>query len=83
MGILGKFGSKQVLLVREGPMVNHNPNSMLNKLINSFPGLRNTAFMTAVGKVLIGNLPQKQWRSFVDKIPAGYPRTTDEILRQF
>lgn len=51
--------------------------------INSFPGLRNTAFMTAVGKVLIGNLPQKQWQSFVDKIPAGYPRTADEILADF
>ncbi|WP_313614813.1 hypothetical protein [Rhizobium sp.] len=36
MGILGKFGSKQVLLVREGRMVNHNPNAMLNKLFRVF-----------------------------------------------
>lgn len=40
MGILGKFGSKQVLLVREGRMVDRNPNAMLNKL---FPVFVNSA----------------------------------------
>ncbi|MBS7703677.1 IclR family transcriptional regulator [Chelatococcus asaccharovorans] len=51
--------------------------------INSFPGLRNTAYMTAVGKVLIGNLPQKQWQTFIDKIPADYPRTAEDIMADF
>lgn len=48
--------------------------------INSYPGLRNTAYMTAVGKVLIGNLPQKKWPGFLENIPATYPRTTQEIM---
>lgn len=32
MGILGKFGSKRVLLVREGRMVDHNPNATVAKI---------------------------------------------------
>lgn len=48
--------------------------------INSYPGLRNTAFMTAVGKVLIANLPQKRWSQFVDPIPPSYPKDHSEIL---
>lgn len=51
--------------------------------INSYPGLRNVAFMTAVGKVLIGHLPQKQWQSFVSKIPANYPKTAEQIMTDF
>lgn len=51
--------------------------------INSYPGLRNTAFMTAVGKVLIGNLPPKQWPSFIKDIPPSYPLSTEQILADF
>ncbi len=32
LGILGKFGSKQVLAIREGRMVDHNPNATLPKI---------------------------------------------------
>lgn len=32
MGILGKFGSKQVLLIREGLMIDHDPNALEPKL---------------------------------------------------
>ncbi|MBY3178716.1 hypothetical protein HFO41_31805 [Rhizobium leguminosarum] len=32
LGILGKFGSKQVLGIREGRMVDHNPNATLPKI---------------------------------------------------
>ncbi len=32
MGILGKFGSKRVLAIREGTMVDHNPNAVHPKL---------------------------------------------------
>jgi hypothetical protein len=31
LGVLGKFGSKRVLLVREGRMVDHDPNATTNK----------------------------------------------------
>lgn len=48
--------------------------------INSFPGLRNTAYKTAVGKVLIGQLPSRQWKSYVGRIPVGYRRSEEEIL---
>lgn len=51
--------------------------------INSYPGLRNTAFMTAVGKVLIGNLPPKRWPSFVAGVPPAYPRSVEAILADF
>lgn len=36
MGVLGKFGSKRVLLVREGRMVDRDPNAMLNKFFRVF-----------------------------------------------
>ncbi|MET4209070.1 hypothetical protein [Bradyrhizobium sp. LA2.1] len=32
MGILGKFGSKQVLIIREGLMMDHNPDSLHPKI---------------------------------------------------
>ncbi|HEV7254143.1 MAG TPA: hypothetical protein VGN97_13750 [Mesorhizobium sp.] len=32
MGILGKFGSKQVLIIREGLMVDHNPDALEPKI---------------------------------------------------
>lgn len=32
MGVLGKFGSKQVLLIRDGRMVDHNPNATQAKI---------------------------------------------------
>jgi len=32
MGILGKFGPKQVLIIREGLMVDHNPNALEPKM---------------------------------------------------
>lgn len=48
--------------------------------INSYPGLRNTAYMTAVGKVLIANLSPKKWPGFVSGIPAGYPKNGEGIL---
>ncbi len=51
--------------------------------INSYPGLRSTAFMTAVGKVLIGNLPQKQWQKHLEKMPASYPKTAEQIMADF
>lgn len=51
--------------------------------INTFPGLRNTAFMTAVGKVLIGQLPAKQWPSFLENMPVGYPKAAERIMADF
>lgn|GEM_PF-1042615 len=51
--------------------------------INSYPGLRNSAFTTAVGKVLIGNLPPKQWPGFLADIPPRYPKTADAIMADF
>ncbi|MDR1828273.1 MAG: IclR family transcriptional regulator, partial [Methylobacteriaceae bacterium] len=51
--------------------------------INSYRGLRNTAFMTAVGKVLIGQLPERSWKSFIGAVPPGYRKTEQEILQDF
>lgn len=45
LGILGKFGSKQVLAIREGRMVDHNPNATLPKLFRvvvNAPGYEET-----------------------------------------
>lgn len=51
--------------------------------INSFPGLRNTAFMTAVGKALIGQLPTRKWPAFLENMPAEYRRTKEQIMADF
>lgn len=48
--------------------------------INSHPGLRNVAFKTAVGKVLIAQLPPKQWKSYLRRIPPDYRLSEQEIL---
>lgn len=32
LGVLGKFGSKRILLIRKGEMVDHNPNALLPKI---------------------------------------------------
>lgn len=51
--------------------------------INSYPGLRTPAFMTAVGKVLIGHLPRENWPNYLTAIPEGYPRSADSLLTDF
>jgi len=51
--------------------------------INSYPGLRTPAFMTAVGKVLIGHLPRENWPNYLTAIPQGYARTAESLLTEF
>lgn len=48
--------------------------------INSYPGLRNAAFKTAVGKVLIAHLPPKQWKAYVGRIPPDYRLSEEQII---
>lgn len=50
--------------------------------INSYPGLRTPAFMTAVGKVLISKLARENWPNYLTAIPDGYPRTADGLLAE-
>ncbi len=50
--------------------------------INSYPGLRNTAYKTAVGKVLLAHLPPKQWKSYLGRIPPGYRLGEEQILAE-
>ncbi|ADU72908.1 IclR family transcriptional regulator [Pantoea sp. At-9b] len=51
--------------------------------INSYPGLRNKAFMTAVGKVLIGNQPEETWKTQLRSYPAGYAKTVEQLMQDF
>lgn len=50
--------------------------------INSYPGLRNKAFMTAVGKVLIGNLPQNAWENHLKIVPPGHSKDIDTLQQE-
>jgi DNA-binding IclR family transcriptional regulator len=47
--------------------------------IGSFVGLRAPAYKTALGKVLIGQLPQSQWQRFLDDIPVSHCLKAKEI----
>lgn len=49
--------------------------------INSYPGLRNRAIMTAVGKALIAHqVPLDGWRDMVSNLPPDYSKTAEQIL---
>lgn len=50
--------------------------------INSYPGLRNRACSTAVGKVLLAHQPQRQWAAHLAQLPADYPRSHDELAAE-
>jgi DNA-binding IclR family transcriptional regulator len=47
--------------------------------INSFVGQRATAFMTAVGKTLIGRQSPEAWAGYLRKIPKGYAKTPAQV----
>jgi len=51
--------------------------------IRSFVGQRAPAFMTAVGKSLIGRQPPDTWSNYLRNIPKGYPKRAADIRADF
>jgi DNA-binding IclR family transcriptional regulator len=51
--------------------------------IASYVGQRTPAAMTAVGKVLIGQLPSGKWNRYLAPITDHYPKTKAQLLEEF